>query len=104
MRITRNRRSFVALVPLLAVTACGGGSGTPSSSNLAVAKVDDAAQTAATCAGCHKGAMALQGREPDEVAKLIGNIVAGEKPHPPLNLPSTDSASIEALAEAVTAD
>lgn len=94
---------LAALAPLLVVAACGDGAGQPqSASNLTAAADSAVAETAASCASCHTGSLSLEGRTADEVAGLIRAIAAGDKAHPPVNLPGTDGDTVRALADALT--
>lgn len=96
---------LVVIASLLALAACTDGTGnTNAATNLAAAPGSSDDQASAACAACHQGALSLAGRDADEVAKLIEAIAAGERAHPPVKLPATDSASIAALAQALTAD
>ena len=96
------RLKLAVLTPLLALAACNDGSGASSTASSLAAAPESGSVTAAACVACHTGGMSFSGGNPEEVARLIAAIAAGEKPHPPLNLPSTDSGSIQSLAEALT--
>ncbi len=64
--------------------------------NLAESNAADSSAVAASCAACHSGNRGFAGRDADEIAGLIHEILDGEFTHPPLGI---DDASDEAIAE-----
>ena len=55
------------------------------------------------CLACHRGALALEGKETAQVEARLRDIRDGRLPHP-APLPTLDDSQLEALARALTAN
>lgn len=74
------------------------------SCNMAASNADDSSADAATCAACHSGKRGFAGRDADEIAGLIREIVDGEFAHPPLGIDNTGNEAIAELARRLTTE
>lgn len=74
------------------------------SCNLAESDVADASAKAGSCATCHSGNRGFAGRDADEIAGLIHEILDGEFAHPPLGIDDTSDEAIAELARTLTAE
>lgn len=73
------------------------------SCNMAASNADDSSTIAASCAACHSGKRGFAGRDADEIAGLIHEIMDGEFAHPPLGIDDTSDEAIAKLARTLTA-
>lgn len=74
------------------------------SCDMATSNADDSSTIAASCAACHSGKRGFAGRDADEIAGLIREIMDGEFAHPPLGIDDTSDEAIAALARRLTAE
>lgn len=99
-------RPSLTLMPLLltALIGCDAGAGPAQVSAAPQGPAAEAAPAPAVdaCLTCHAGPMSLAGKDPATVAARLREIVAGSKPHPPLQLGDTSDAALESLAQRLT--
>lgn len=74
------------------------------SCNMAASDAEDSSTIAASCAACHSGKRGFAGRDADEIAGLIREIMDGEFAHPPLGIDGAGDDAIAELARKLTAE
>ncbi len=92
------------LTPLLLamLIGCDAGAGPAQLSAAAEPSETGPAPAVDSCLTCHAGPMSLAGKDSTAVTARLKEIVAGSKPHPPLQLGDTSDAALRSLAERLT--